>query len=254
MLVQVLSDCHLECYKKFPCIKPKCEVLILAGDIGHIDKPIYEEFISYAARNWIYVVLVLGNHEIYSTKETPSELLPRYRNMVSRYPNVTLLEKEEIYINGYRILGTVLWSHLHEGAETNCLKKITSGFENGKRVKIGIDGMNALHQEAVEWLSKTYDPTIPSIIVSHYPMTQHPDYTRQERHRGESLDRISEFANPLIVSPHAQLVCISGHTHQSHDFRENNVRYISNQYGYPGESHTKITCCKLDGVFNLAEL
>jgi len=253
MLVQVLSDCHLECYKKILRIKSKCDVLILAGDIGHIDKPIYEEFISYVAANWKYVVLVLGNHEFYSTKESPDELLARYQELASRYSNVELLERSVTYIGGYRVLGAVLWSHLQEGAESNCIKKITSGFEDGKRIKMGIDGMNALHKEAVEWLCETYDPSVPSIIVTHYPLTQHPDHTRQERHRGESLERISEFANPLMVSPHAPLICISGHTHQSHDFCENSVRYISNQYGYPGESKTRMTSCKIDCLFDLAD-
>ena len=47
------------------------------------------------------------------------------------------------------------------------------------------------------------------------------------------------------------LICISGHTHYSHDYIRNNVRYISNQLGYYNEATNNDTLFNDDGLYEL---
>lgn len=255
MLVQVLSDCHIECYKSYPMLIQTADILILAGDIGHIDKPSYTDFINYVSSIWKRVIITLGNHEFYSNHDSYNSLMERYITLFEKYDNVELLEKNESKIEGYRVLGLVFWSEHKNPTLMNCPKKITGSFaQDGKRIKIGVDAINELHSKSVEWLVNTYDPDIPTIIVTHYPLTRDSQYTRQERFNNESDIKLYEFTNELPVKPRSKLICISGHTHFSHDFvDEYGVRYISNQYGYPFELKNGITNCNNNLMFDIGE-
>ena len=53
-----------------------------------------------------------------------------------------------------------------------------------------------------------------------------------------------------MMTTSSECICISGHTHYSHDFIDNGVRYISNQKGYNSEPdiHTNYSTI---GVYNL---
>jgi predicted phosphodiesterase len=70
--IQVLSDIHLEFYKKFPKFKPLAKYLFLAGDIGTIESKYDQKiinFLSYCSENWEKTFYVLGNHEFYQTNK-----------------------------------------------------------------------------------------------------------------------------------------------------------------------------------------
>jgi len=255
MLVQVLSDCHIECYKSYPKLIPTSDILILAGDIGHIDKPSYTEFINYVSSMWKRVIITLGNHEFYSNRVSYISLMERYTSLFEHYDNVELLEKSETKLGGYRVLGLVFWAEHKNPTLMNCPKKITGSFsDDGKRIKIGVDAINDIHRESLEWIVSVYDPDIPTIIVTHYPLTQDSQHTRQLRFKNEPDTKLHEFTNNLPVKPRSKLICISGHTHFSHDFvNEYGVRYISNQYGYPFEMKEGVTNCNNNLTFELGE-
>ena len=256
MYIQVLSDCHLECYKRYLKIQPRANVLIMAGDIGQLHKKSFRLFLDYVSNNWEKVIYVLGNNEFYSTKQSYDKLLVEYKKYIKKYNNIFLLEKDEIFLDGYRILGLTMWCKLKEKSKMTCPKKIKKEIETMegiKLVKIGESGINKLHNNSVEWLKSMYDPDIPTIIITHYPLTTHPVHTRQERYREENNEDITEFSSDIpIKKKNKPLICISGHTHHSHDFIDDNgIRFISNQFGYPGEAKNGYTKSKLSCLYEL---
>lgn len=258
MEIQVLSDCHLECYTGFPRIRALAKYLILAGDIGVINKRGFNSFIDYVSRNWEKVIFVMGNHEFYSNQTHYEATLTIYRDFFNDFDNVFLLEKEETCLGNYRVLGTTMWSHLPADTQVSSPKKVKKMVwkEGGSSLeKIGVEGINKLHADSMKWLKNTYDPTIPTIIVTHYPLTTDPQHIRQVKHRDEPIERLYDFGSDLPVEPKSELVCISGHTHYGHDFTEGKyTRYISNQQGYPDESKRKLTNRSKTGLYTLGNL
>lgn len=241
MHFQLFSDLHLEYKEGYPRIPPQAPYLILAGDIGHIDDNNYKQFISYCSTHWDSVIIVLGNHEFYHNKKTKSELLHEYRCFFSLFDNIYLLEKTKIQLEDFEIIGCTMWSFIE--AEylnmVNCVHKIqyTSTIQS---IDERMESNNLLFEECKNWLVTNYNPNKKTIIITHHPITQ--ENVRQDRWKHEPKELLSSFCCDLDLSTNTQCICISGHTHYSHDFVRNNVRYISNQMGYNKEyqeNHTK---------------
>lgn len=253
MKIQIASDLHIEVYNKYPIIEPKAKYLFLAGDIGEIGNEKYEEFLNYVNQHWEKVIMILGNHEYYSKDKSYEEKLIENREFFKQFENIYLLEKECIELEGYRIIGLTLWSKLvRNQAATKKVKK----RENNKLTKIGIEGLNKIHELSKQWLINNYDKTRKTIIVTHYPLTLVDSFVRPKCYSHEPIEWLKEFANEYFLDiPEKQLICISGHTHFSHNFINidlNKIQYLSNQLGYSSE---KDYCgFNNDGVFYLKSM
>lgn len=55
IIIQVISDIHLEFYKSYPKIKPLSKYLFLAGDIGTIN-----DQHDMKVKNFYHIVLIIG--------------------------------------------------------------------------------------------------------------------------------------------------------------------------------------------------
>lgn len=250
MLIQVFSDIHLEFYKSFPKIPRKAKYLILAGDIGKLCDNNYKEFINYCSETWEKTIVILGNHEFYHTKKTIDKLLESYILFFSQYENVILLEKDKTYIEDWEVIGLTMWSNiLPKYSELlNCVNKIkTRGSKQNN--KIGYQKLNEIHKNSVKWLFDNYDKNKKTILITHHPITI--KNISQSIYENEPIERKLAFATDLKINNENKMVCISGHTHFSHDFEDNNIRYISNQMGYKEEIMYSVTKFNDKGVFNL---
>lgn len=234
MKVQIISHIHLEDYKIYPKITKKCDYLFLAGDIGKLHCTNYKEFIQYCNSTWKKTIVVLGNHEFYSSKKTYSDLLEKYTMFFSHFENVILLEKNKIQLEDYEVLGTTLWSHIESSVKTyiNCPICIKTKKKN-RNQGIGYELLNKLHEDSSTWIMSNYDSTKKTIILTHYPVTTYN--TSHPKYNNDSPEMKKLFANEMQFHPSNQLVCISGHTHYSYDYIKDNIRYISNQMGYKDE-------------------
>jgi hypothetical protein len=123
--IQVMSDLHLEMYRsvelKIPVNAP---YLALLGDISVMKGPAYEKykmFLETQSKLFKHVFVLLGNHgkkrfnainlqllEYYTT--SVEEALKLAKEACSAFPNVTLMQKTSVLIDGVRLLGTTLWS------------------------------------------------------------------------------------------------------------------------------------------------
>lgn len=254
MFIQVYSDIHLEFYKTFPKIERKAKYLILAGDIGRLCDTNYKEFIDYCSKTWEKTIVILGNHEFYHNKKTYEQLLKSYILFFSQYDNIELLEKDKTMLEDWEVIGLTMWSNILPKYShlLNCVDKIKTTIyknENKRKQGIGYEKLNELHYKSKEWLYNNYNKTKKTIIITHHPIT-HKNIS-QPMYEHEPIERKQAFATNLHFTNEKILVCISGHTHFSHDFIDNNIRYISNQMGYKEEMITNITKFNESGQFHL---
>ena len=254
MNIQILSDLHLELLESFPMIERKTKYLILAGDIGRVCDKNYKDFINYCSQTWEQTIVILGNHEFYHNMRTYNEMLNEYNKFFSQFDNVTLLEKEKIILEDWEIIGLTMWGYIRPVYENmlNSSKNIKKRIMKDNIVvisPIGNNGINKLYGKSLEWLLNNYNSNKKTIIITHYPLTHSnismPEFENQTREIRDA------FATDIIFRNNAPLVCISGHTHFSHDFIKNNVRYISNQMGYQKEFIAGKTKFNSDSVYTI---
>ena len=231
MKAQILSDIHLEYLKEIPDnIEPKCDLLILPGDIINKSSSLSEQFLEYVNNNWKKVFIVLGNHEYYNmdskTKTSYDEFKKYYSRLFSNYKNITFLDKTITTYNGRRIIGCTLWSKILD-QDAYLLKNIYD--DNGE--KIDTTFIQDIYKEESLWLKENMKCN--DIVITHYPTTRHK--TSHPKFKNQTPVSHSCVSTELKANV-KNCVFICGHTHYSFDFELDNNRYISNQKGYENEN------------------
>lgn len=239
--VQIYSDIHLEWCKKIPKIKPLCDYLILAGDIGKINNNQLSNFLDHCSKNWEKTFYVLGNHEYYIVNSNFTKINEMYKNKITdQFTNVYYLDDQIIPINDeINLYGSTLWTPSVNDNRLNDYNYID------RQVVNAISKIQK--QKLVEYLNKTNKKTI---IVTHFPPTQ--NNTSDPIYKNQPQDIKNYFAHKNIlneVKTYNILCWISGHTHYSYDFKENGVRCISNQFGYTDELISGVTKLNIDGLY-----
>lgn len=239
---QIYSDLHLEFYKSFPMIEPVADYLILAGDIGTFSKNNIINFFDYINNKWKKIFYVLGNHEFYSSNNHLNKTKTKFKQIINKYDNIIILDKDEYILDNIIILGCTMWTFNENNIENymNDFKKIKY-FDNIKNRKFNIDCnfLNNIHLDEKKWLFKKLDKYSDKkiIVITHFPLIQYqtssPIYINQQK-----LIK-NYFANNFEkeLSIYDNLILISGHTHYSYDFIYDNNKFISNQMGYPDEKY-----------------
>lgn len=247
--LQICSDIHLEYYSQSRNTEPinfgnivfpnsPNSILILAGDIGHVNNSTWQAFMKYVSSNWQHVIYVLGNHEFYSNSKDMVKLLTAYKGYLSQYPNIHLLNRDKIKIEEYDILGLTMWTQNEYSMvmQINDFKQIKMHNDIGHLKPITLTHYNALHEQDKTWLFANIDPSRKTIIITHFPLTRdgvnHPKYAEQKSALCNYY--ANEFHHSLLSAykpcDDNQLIIISGHTHFNYDFVKDNIRYISNCY------------------------
>lgn len=247
--IQIYSDIHLEFKNKPIKIKPYAPYLFLAGDIGRLNG-VYKEVVSYYSKNWQKTFVVLGNHEYYHNEKDYSTLNSEYKDFFEGFDNVYLLDNSYVELNEeINIYGCTFWTP----PPTN-ISSIINDY-----IHIQMDSNNTINESFVSYISnleltklQNYldNNTKKTIILTHFPPiqenTSHPKYVNVS----PEIKDYFAWNLPLEKGNQKNILCwISGHTHYSYDFIKNNIRYISNQFGYSNEVYqSKI---KLDGLYEL---
>lgn len=231
--LQILSDLHLEHDPNFT-LSVHAPYLALCGDIGTPGTPVYRDFLLDASRKFDKVFVIAGNHECYGT--SVSEALSRIDCICDEKPDTLIHMHNRSYdLEGYRILGTILWSDLGEEDDARDISACVSDFRCINDFSIA--SYRHHHDNDLRWLTGAlkkcvHDDKEAIVLTHHAPTfvnTSHP------KDRGSML--ANAFATNLrcLMGPHIPLWC-SGHTHFCCDQIMNGTRIVSNQRGYPGES------------------
>jgi hypothetical protein len=166
------------------------------------------------------------------------EYLMKSAHIVAAMHDVIILDNETLDIDGVRLIGSTLWSHIPDEAaatvscEVNDYRKIYT--EDGL---LTTDDVNLLHEKAVAFVQREIrraiaDNMIPVVISHHAPQIEGaalPAYISTVRNAAFSTD-----LRDLYPGVHTW---IFGHTHFTCDFIDptSGTRILSNPKGYPGE-------------------
>lgn len=263
--LQYISDIHLEyreeCTKIEDMLIPVSKNLALCGDIGNLGSDRYREFIYMCSEKFENVFVIFGNHEFYNEKDmvqiqTIEEIKTNLQN-TSFPPNVHFLDNCTVFINTrtnrvyqqcpqdaqheiLQIIGSTLWTDVDKklGTVMNDYKHIYVGTNTHTQKLLTPDDVLGLYKKNVEYILEQLDkhPNVTTVLLTHHG--PHPVCN------GEYTNNVLQSAYtsfiPELYRRINLLACISGHTHssvnQSVSFENNHITFLSNQYGYPGES------------------
>ena len=232
MKLLILSDLHVE-FSPFtpdPAATAAADVVVLAGDIHRGDR------VAAWARQTFPdkpVVLVSGNHELYSGHW--DRTLDVMREEAIRH-QVHFLENESVTIDGVQFLGATLWTDFaYFGKETVELAMFEARkYMADYRAIAGCtpEGTVARHEASLAWLKQ--ELALPGesgrrVVVSHhYPSKE----STSAQYRDDLCTAAFGSELPAGLLERAGL-WIHGHTHSSHAYRVGNCRVVCNPRGYP---------------------
>lgn len=257
------SDLHLEHAPLILNNEEGSDVLFLAGDIlpamhtlryarsrkagSYIGKrgvvsygKVAMDFMEASCKHYKHVVMIAGNHESYSGNidETPR----RIKEAFSHLKNFTLLEKEDVLIEGVRILGCTLWSKLNPLEQFD----VEQHINDYKKIRIGpgyskLKGWQTdrIHSEHCQWLKERLkqcgDGETVIVMTHHAPCP----LSIKEHYRNNKFN--AAFASDLssIFYEFEPDYWLHGHIHADNDYMLGNTRVLAKTRGYPGEKSFK---------------
>ncbi|RRJ86350.1 metallophosphoesterase [Paenimyroides tangerinum] len=234
MKIQYCSDLHLEFpeNKKYILenpIKPKAEILILAGDIvpfAVIDK--HQDFFDYVSENFRYTFWIPGNHEYYY-----SDINNRTGSFEEKIrDNVLLLNNTVKEIDGIRFIFSTLWSDISPERQF-LIQQSLSDFKvikNNSRL-FNTDDYNLLYQENLLFLENAFKQcSSRSVVITHHvPVFEN----YPEQYKDSNINEAFAVDLSNLILNNSLDYWIYGHHHCNiSDFNIGNTKMITNQLGY----------------------
>ena len=247
MLVQYLSDIHLEFMSKPPKIKALAEVLCLAGDIGYPHSGIYSLFLKQMSALFKKVFLIAGNHEYYSSDKyslhTIEETNQKIQSVITEHElhNVTFLNNSYELYDDVLFVGTTLWSKIPSmNMNDICLMNDFKQIEG-----LTYDTYNILHIKSCNFIADTLASVKKEDIYKDKKivmMTHHlPSFNLiDEKHAYSDTNCFyASKCDAYFVEPIK--AWIYGHTHTPNKTIINTIKFVCNPKGYPSEN-TAVKC------------
>lgn len=208
-LTQYVSDLHLERGFKRN-IKSEKPFLILAGDIGHPNDKIYENFLHNMSENFDKVFVISGNHEYdFTVKNSIIKIDEKIENICAKRNNLFYLQKKTHNIcnqTNLYIAGCTLWSKLPKSK-------------------------TELHVEHEKWLKNVVkeNPQNNYVISTHHcPLFECID-----------KKKVVNFLPNYFASDQSEIIkmknviaWVHGHSHLNRDIFIHDKWILSKQYGY----------------------
>ena len=230
MRIQYFSDVHLECFKKprisllKSIIHVKAATLVMCGDIGYPETPLYEDFLSHLSSRFTKIFLLSGNHEYYNKSIEKTNTI--ISNICKKYDNITFLNNSYEDHNGYRFVGTTLWSNITDpNYLVNDFKRIND---------MSINSYNQMHRESRHYIESTLESSPHPIVMLTHHLPSHNIVDQEYKQHAAYQQCFSSELDHLIRFP---IKCwIYGHTHRPCVTSINGVSMYCNPIGYPGEN------------------
>jgi hypothetical protein len=257
MKVNVISDLHLE----FGDLElPGGDVLILSGDVcesrtllkykydplnimTELDNPKRmdraQRFFIEECAKYRHVLYVMGNHEHYHGRydKTVHELKATVPD------NVTVLENENIEIDGVLFLGATLWTDCNKG-NPMCHQVLKYGMNDYRAItikhhniyrKLDPKDTAETHMRTKEYfktmLELNRDKNV--VVCTHHA----PSYASVHEHYAHDTDMNGGYASDLseFILDHENIrFWTHGHMHDPSDYMIGQCRVICNPRGYRG--------------------
>ena len=253
---KLISDIHVEFGFDYTLIKNRGEdVLVLAGDVG-VGTKMTAPVLQYFSEVFPHVVYVFGNHEFYNNdfQLVKGAIKTKLRN----HPNVHILDREAVMIEGIKFIGATLWSSFNN-RDIFLMQELTryiSDFhviQNGDKRFMPVD---AADQHDLDWgyiQAEVAATEGKCVVVTHFlPSWQciAPEY------RGETRINhyfATELGNTIVDMKNVPL-WMFGHTHTPTDNTIGDTRCVCNPYGYHNKEIRIVdaTDPRLNAIFEVA--
>ena len=178
VVVTYCSDVHLEYQKNSKIPKHlvptpvmldanQKNILILAGDIGHVTRVSYIIYLKQCRLVYDHVLVVSGNHEYWAQakhggrdKRISMETIDEKLRLVCEEADCIFLQKRAIKIEGYWFLGCTMWTDVPENLQTH----VSAMMNDYQRIfytdpkikglkKITSEHIDSIHQDHKHWLA-----------------------------------------------------------------------------------------------------
>jgi len=229
MKISYINDIHLE-FGKLEENPSGKDILILAGDVN-VNNEV--KWINKIAKQFEYVIYVIGNHECY------------YQNIKNVYSNIKkllvdnvyLLQNESVRLNGVNFHGTTLWTDFEKGNPLSyraCEVNINdfyyiSTINNNIKAVFSTKNAHTEHNIAKVFLYENVKKG--DVVVTHHAPTFK---SIGKEHIGSKFN--GGFASDLsdLIIEVEPILWFHGHCHDTSDYMVHNTRVLCNPRGYFG--------------------
>lgn len=240
MKLWILSDLHIDVNRRFPFElrqpRPAHDIVIIAGDICQgLAEGV--RFIASQRLNTKPVVYVAGNHEFYGHDRYGE--LAAGRAEAARHPNLYLLERDSVVIDGVEFLGCTLWTdYKYAGVreQARAMHWAARRISDHRLISAGKGAWSpeealAEHEASRNWLSEQLAQSTPRprVVVTHHAPSRQ---SVQPRYRDDLLT--AAFASDMDELITKATLWVHGHLHASTDYRLGDCRVVANPRGYVG--------------------
>ena len=232
MRIQYCSDLHLEFrenkeFLKLNPLKPKGDILLLAGDIvpfAVMHK--HSDFFDYVADHFETTYWVPGNHEYYQSNiaNRSGQLNEKIRGNVFLVNNLAITHSE------IKLIFSTLWAKISPANQWPIQQSI-SDFQvirqNGH--PFTPYHFNQLNEESLQFLQKEVNQDKSIVVTHHVPTFLH----YPEEYKGDVLNEAFAIELHDFIEPSGIEYWLFGHHHQNiADFKIGSTKMITNQLGY----------------------
>lgn len=243
MRIWPVSDLHEEFAKWAPPdVVPDHDVVVVAGDlITRMRRgPARLHDMGLDERPVVYVG---GNHEFYG--ETRDRELEKAREAARAYPNIHILQDEEVVIHGTRFLGATLWSDYRLFGDDRQKESMAlagnkiGGMNDFQRIRMASKDYGRFrpedavveHARTVAWLRARLEVAFdgPTVVVTHHAPSARslPDDFAEDPLSTAYASNLDD-----LVEASGASLWLHGHIHEARDYSIGDTRVVSNPRGY----------------------
>lgn len=238
--IEYYSDLHLECEKRIDekllnrIFKLSGPILVLAGDIINPFQKKFEFVIDWLSSRYEHVIYVAGNHEYYSHSiEETNKLLQNQK------PNFHFLNNDNFILHWQnkkiKFIGSTLWSFIPEDMYSKA-ENYLNDFEQIANFSPALQSefYKLAYQYLLTELSEVENCCDITIMVTHHAPVRQVCLAPMYRNQPINCCFESDCSELFKISKID--FWLSGHTHFNTEFTIDNIKFISNQRGYRGQT------------------
>jgi Icc-related predicted phosphoesterase len=240
MKIHVMSDLHLEVASMSPIYRPpKCDVVVLAGDISNGSQEGGLKGINWASRTFdVPVVMVAGNHEGYGASSIQRQykyMLKRAEELRDAGKEIHFLQDGYVEIKGRRFIGSTLWTNFNlDGNRPFHMATAHLYMNDYHRIRMEPNYRKLDTQWVAEAFMESRDFIKAACREGDIVVTHHAPSPKSigEKFAGDNLNPL--YASDLeefIIDLKPALWC-HGHMHSSSDYLVGSTRVVANPRGY----------------------
>ena len=248
MFIKAESDLHTAIYehyleKPYEVDLTNIDTYIIAGDC--CEESSSRIFITNTAKKYpnCNIIEVAGNHTYY--RGNIEKVHNRKIELSNALSNYYFLENDSIVLDGIKFIGACFWTDMNNRDERviheawSCMNDYRMIRYTENYIKLTPYRTIAIHENSKKYIEQELNNSTcqTNVVITHHQ----PFYSKPEHCYGDDLlsyaygSELDEWLNTIDAPDY----WISGHSHKSHDFTKKynggNIRFISNQLGYPSE-------------------